>query len=339
MSREVHVRFREGAGVRLPRATRLLLGLAGPKAEAEEVKMKLASFLGTTLNLTMAEEKTLVTHATQERARVLGYEIGIMESQTKYDNRRRRAINGKVGLYIPEDVIQRKRQSFLQKGKAIHRPELLNDSEFGIICLYQWEYRGVVEYYLMAQNTYRLGVVKWTMETSLLKTLAAKNRTSVHATARRLSDIWHTPNGPRKCLKLTVPREGKKPVVAMVGGLSLARRRSAAIKDQVIMPYIDKRSGLIERLVKDTCEVCGARGAVEVHHVRKLADLKKKGQKEKPLWRQIMVARQRKTLVVCHDCHMGIHHNRHKIKASDTGEPDDAKGSRPVRRGAGGKGA
>ena len=34
MSREAPVRFREGLGVKFPRATRLLLGLAGTKEEA-----------------------------------------------------------------------------------------------------------------------------------------------------------------------------------------------------------------------------------------------------------------------------------------------------------------
>jgi group II intron reverse transcriptase/maturase len=102
-----------------------LLGLAGPKAEAEEIKVRLGLFLKSTLNLTMATEKTLVTHATTDRARFLGYEIRMMEGQTKYDSRRRRSVSGKVGLYIPEDVIQRKRQKFLQSGKVIHRSELI----------------------------------------------------------------------------------------------------------------------------------------------------------------------------------------------------------------------
>src|SRR5918992_3502687 len=60
MSREVHVRFREGAGVGLPRATRLLLGLVGTKAEAEAIREKLATFLRRDLSLILSPEKTLV---------------------------------------------------------------------------------------------------------------------------------------------------------------------------------------------------------------------------------------------------------------------------------------
>ena len=43
-----------------------------------------------------------------ERARFLGYEIGIMKAPTKFDHLKRRVVNGKVGMYIPEDVIQAK---------------------------------------------------------------------------------------------------------------------------------------------------------------------------------------------------------------------------------------
>jgi hypothetical protein len=60
--------------------------------------------------------------------------------------------------------------------------------------------------------------------------------------------------------------------------------------------------------------MCGATGNVEIHHIRRLSDLTKKGQREKPLWMQIMIARQRKTLAVCQPCHMDIQYNRPKSK-------------------------
>jgi hypothetical protein len=60
-----------------------LLGLAGGKAEAEEIKERLTTFLGTKLSLILATEKTLITHASTGRARFLGYEIGIMKSQQR----------------------------------------------------------------------------------------------------------------------------------------------------------------------------------------------------------------------------------------------------------------
>jgi hypothetical protein len=81
--------------------------------------------LRTTLNLTLAAEKTLVTHALTGRARFLGDDIGIMASRTTFDTRRRRAVNGKVGLYIPKDVLERKRTWFLRNGQVMPRAELM----------------------------------------------------------------------------------------------------------------------------------------------------------------------------------------------------------------------
>jgi len=49
---------------------------------------------------------------------------------------------------------------------------------------------------------------------------------------------------------------------------------------------------------------------VEAHHIRKLADVRRKGRREKPLWMQVMLARKRKTLVVCQKCHDAIHSGR-----------------------------
>ena len=82
-----------------------LLGYAGPMAEATEIKEKIAAFLETQLHLTLSAEKTLITHAHTSRARFLGYEIGTMNSQTKFDKRRQRTVSTKIGLYIPEDVL------------------------------------------------------------------------------------------------------------------------------------------------------------------------------------------------------------------------------------------
>ena len=40
------------------------------------------------------------------------------------------------------------------------------------------------------------------------------------------------------------------------------------------------------------------RNELEVHHVRKLADLSKPGRREKPAWMHLMAKRRRKTLII-----------------------------------------
>jgi hypothetical protein len=73
-----------------------------------------------------------------------------------------------------------------------------------------------------------------------------------------------------KCLKVTVERaEGKKPLVAYFGGIPLRRRKEAVLYDHVPRMFDGTRSELVNRLLADTCELCGSKENSEVHHIRK----------------------------------------------------------------------
>lgn len=60
-------------------------------------------------------------------------------------------------------------------------------------------YRGVVQYYLHAGDVYRLERLRWTIETSLLRTLAAKHHSTATKMAARHRATVETPHGPRIC--------------------------------------------------------------------------------------------------------------------------------------------
>src|SRR5207249_8420394 len=93
----------------------------------------------------------------------------------------------------------------------------------------------------------------------------------------------HTPHGTMKCLKVTVDRgKDKNPLITYFGGIPLRRQKHAILHDSIPLRCDGSRNELIKRLLADACELCGAQGHCEVHHIRKLADLKVKGRKEKP---------------------------------------------------------
>ena len=71
-----------------------------------------------------------------------------------------------------------------------------------------------------------------------------------------------------------------------------------------------RRNELIHRLLAGCCEICEAREGLEVHHIRKLADLNRPGRPERPAWVHLMAKRRRKTLVICRPCHENIHVGR-----------------------------
>ena len=90
----------------------------------------------------------------------------------------------------------------------------------------------------------------------------------------------------------------RPPVIARCAsaGIPLKRHKKAVITDRQPVPATG-REGLITRLRAGRCERCERRAPVEVHQVRKLADLAEPGRPQ-PGWVQ--------TLVVCIPCHQAI---------------------------------
>lgn len=282
-----------------------ILGFIGPKAEAEEIKEKLAGFLRETLALELNQDKTLITHARTSAARFLGYEISVQHDSTKITSGRR-SVNGVITLKVPRDVIKAKCAPYRKKGKPWQRSRLQNQSDYDIVRIYGAEYRGIVNYYLLARNTWRLGTLRWNAETSMLKTLAAKHRCTVTQAASRYKAKAATAGGQLTCFEARFRREGKDDLVARFGGISLRRNRRAVITDPAPVPFHAPRKELITRLRMRQCELCEHGTTVDVHQVAKLADLGKKGP-DQPAWAALMAKMRRKTLVVCAACHELIH--------------------------------
>ena len=112
-------------------------------------------------------------------------------------------------------------------------PVVDTPSDFSIVAAYQAEYRGLVQYYIMAQDVSRLQRLRWVMETSMLKTLASKHKSTVTRVARKYKATIDTEDGPRRCFEVAVERgAGRKPLVARFGGIPLKRQRAAVLVGQ-----------------------------------------------------------------------------------------------------------
>ncbi|MGW5105914.1 HNH endonuclease [Nocardia sp. NPDC004123] len=181
---------------------------------------------------------------------------------------------------------------------------MINYSDYDIVRIYGAEYRGIVQYYLLAGNIRRLHRLRWAMLSSMLKTLASKHRSTPTRIAAKYQAKIRTPYWPRRCFEAIVERGGTStPLVARFGGIPLRRQKTAVIADRN-PERINRRSELINRLQSGRCELCQQPGQVQVHHVRGLADL---ARSEPTPWTQAMARRHRKTLVVCDACHDLIH--------------------------------
>jgi len=297
-----------------------VLAFMGPKAEAEDIKSKIKAFLGDTLKLELSEEKTLISHATTEPARFLGYDISIMKddgnmSVTKNSTMgtfNKRSINGLIKLSVPWEKIEAHCRNYMIDGKIRKRMDQMANEDFSIVAWYGTVFRGVAQYYSMAHDrAQKLSKLKYVMQTSMLKTLAAKHKTTVRAMAKkyRVTRTDLRTMAPMVAYEVEVLRPGKRSLIATFGGFSLKRQDKEIIDDQISRNR-NGRTEILERLLADKCENCGSTGDCQVHHVRKLADLlKRKG--SRPGWVHMMILRARKTMVLCRDCHTALHAGRY----------------------------
>ena len=209
---------------------------------------------------------------------------------------------------MPPDVVKAQCARYRQHGKPWHRSRLQNLTDYDIVRTYGAEYRGVVNYYLLAQDVSRLSRLCWHAETSMLKTLAAKHKSTVAKMAARYKTKVITKDGPRTCFEARQTRPGKKDLVARFGGIILRQDRRAVITDPALVPATYPRKELIYRLRKRWCELCQTSATVAVHQTAGLKHLGKPGPGQ-PAWAALMARMRRKTLIVCAACHDHIHAN------------------------------
>jgi Type II intron maturase len=168
-----------------------------------------------------------------------------------------------------------------------------------ILLAYNTEMRGFANYYALANGAKRgLKKLGFLAESSFLATLAQKHDSSISKESSRLRQ--------GRDLVVTVQDKNGKP----------RRYKFFKIRDwqpQTAYENVDKeprtahlrlgRSTLKQRIEAHICESCDKEGGYfEVHHVRKLKDLKGKA-----WWEQVMSRRRRKTLILCNECHGLLH--------------------------------
>ena len=162
MRREFHVRFCERAAVGFLRATHLIIGVIGSKAEAREVMKEVSDFLRYQLRLEASPEKSKVSKASKGTV-FLGYTVitvtGNRVRRTKLGRRvvRSRDVADRVHLRVPHDRLvrfnQRKGYGDLGRLKAMHRRYLVDSSMLEIVLAYNAEMRGLANYYRLAYRS------------------------------------------------------------------------------------------------------------------------------------------------------------------------------------------
>jgi hypothetical protein len=212
-----------------------------------------------------------------------------------------KSISEQIQLHIPQDKMQKfcaqKGYGIYATGKATHKPQWTQLSDAEIILAYNGELQGLANYYALAPSVKKaLHKLEWIWQTSLLKTLANKHKTSVNKIAQRLK----TDDG----LRLAVKGEQETRYI----NVFRLKPPTPYTSQLDVQPngyiWTLSRSEVVKRLNRKRCEYCETTGGpFEVHHVRKLKDVAK----GKAFWQRMMAARRRKTLILCFNCHHQLH--------------------------------
>ena len=111
---------------------------------------------------------------------------------------------------------------------------------------------------LLAGDVQRLHRLRWVVETSMLKTLARKHRSSVSKMATKHKAKVVTPYGPRTCFEASIVRDGRKPLVARFGGIALKRQK------QLSSPTVNRTSTAPAALSPQGADQAAAEGEMRV---------------------------------------------------------------------------
>lgn len=286
-----------------------LIAVNGSKADCEMIKAKLTEFIRKELKMELSQEKTLITHSNKP-ARFLGYDVRVRRDQQvkPWKNCKQRTMNNTVELLIPlKDKVEKylfnkgavKQRSDNGKLEPVARVDLTRNTDLEIVTTYDAEIRGLCNYYFLASNYRNLNYFNYLMEYSCLKTLAWKHRC-------KLSKIYDKYRIGAKRWGIPYETKSGKKVRKLTKFNEIDGKRCDDVIPAIITIIAKGRTTIDSRLKAYRCELCGYEGKdrkYEVHHVNKVKNLK-----GKEPWEVVMIAKRRKTLVVCHDCHQKIHH-------------------------------
>jgi len=289
-----------------------LIGLIGNKHEAATLFTEVKTFLNNTLKLEISEEKS-GTHHAKEGTAFLGYVVQTYTNErvikvrttgyTRVGAAARRSIRERLQLRVPQkkmsEFCQRKGYGDYATLRPSHVPIWLQLDDEEILLAYNAEMRGIANYYALATGAKQgLHKLMFLAESSFLMTLANKHDTTVNKIASKLRQghdlvvTTNTKEGKPRRYKLFKLRDWKP------------QKDTDKVDMQPKMgTYLRaNRSSLEQRLQANVCEYCGKEGGFfEVHHIKKLKDVKKQG------WERIMITRKRKTIILCIECHDLLH--------------------------------
>jgi group II intron reverse transcriptase/maturase len=282
----------------------MVIGVIGTKQVAQQITEDLAAFLRDGLKLELNREKTKITHLATDHAQFLGYEFTTAGPRYRRRNLRRKGsphnvvqtvktTSGNIILLVPLRKLSKKLRKYTAKGNPRSIVGLTQQSTDQIIEHFNGVIRGWYNYYQLAINVGQLNYARYTLQYSLAKTLAHKEKSTMYKIFRKYGK------------DLTYIKPNGKPVHFFNQPLKQVKKAKASTHNPDLRrDWYPRRTRT--RLLDD-CAICGSDYKVEMHHLR---HIRKRGQYLQG-FDLYMAAINRKQIPVCLQCHRDIHRGKY----------------------------
>jgi group II intron reverse transcriptase/maturase len=289
--------------------------LNGEKERAIGIKHEICTMLKEELGLELNEDKTKITDLKTQKVNFLGFRMGLPRGKHPKKKgtlgRVKRTANHQLRIGVDEDRLRKRLtiNGFLRDGehtdKVISKVPWTVKSDQEIIRNYNWLIRGLIAYWSQGVDFYYVTrrYVGW-IRLSAKLTLAHKRRTN----RKGIEEMYGK--------EITTDKDSKETNLIT---FEEAREMFYRLKEKEyketkeVKVYTNWRT--IQRL-SEKCTICGSSEKLELHHVNKIKNLKKK----EVGFKRIMIQLNRSwiQIVVCKKCHDRIHTGQYDgIKMSD----------------------
>ncbi len=283
-----------------------VIGIIGPKRLAKEIKEKVRQFLKARLDLTLSEEKTVITNARTADAKFLGYRIRLGRSKTAEQkqalstnasgkNFKRRSTGMQIVLRAPVDELIKKlcQKGFCDaSGRPLHRKAWTLLDEDQIVSLYSSINRGLQNYYRPTDNWGELCRIQYILKFSLAKTLAAKKQVPITRIIKG------------KDIQVVVTRKGQQRTITFYRNTDWTIDRKAFTNSPTVDLVRMHERMRVRSKPELPCCICLETVGVAMHHVR---HIRKMTEKQAKGFTSLLAKLNRKQVPVCQECHRKIH--------------------------------
>lgn len=279
-----------------------LIVFTGTYNETQIIKNQIEQFFKTILNIKDIQVNVHSSKSNIKPVRFLNYNI-----ITQWNNNKlvkgQRSLHGQITFLIPNNIIMKVRQKYCTKNnKPKHLTERIYLNDFDMIKTFQSEYQGYCQYYKCTRNQQQLAYIKWILETSLVKTLAAKFKKACSKIYRKYHGIVTVNNFNYKVLKC-IYKNNNETYITYFGGIPLkCDIRIQKIIDQKTSKIYTERSSFIKRISSKHCFFCNSNNNIQLHHINNLKNCKNDLDYIKRI-----KALKRKIIPLCKECHSKLH--------------------------------